>query len=408
MRDGLGEGLALLALLAAGAMQLAHADDWPQWRGPDRNGISKESGWLDHWPDEGPKITWKATVGLGFSSFVTKADRVYTMGHGQDVDTVFCLDTGSGKEIWKHSYPAELGDKYFPGGTTGSPTLDGNRLYTLSRWGDLFCFEAANGKILWSKNIQKETGIRIPDWGFTGAPFVYKNLLVLNIGDAGMGVDKNTGNVVWKSANKNAGYSTPLPFSQGTEPLVVIGSGQSYVAVNPENGKEAWRVRWMTEYGVNGADPLISGEKILISTGYGKGAGLFELAQNPPKEIWKSKVLRTQLSPGVIKDGFVYGMDGDTDDDGPLKCIELQTGKERWSEPKMGTGGLLIADGKFIVLSSHGELSVAPVSPDAFKPTARAQVLGGKCWTAPVLSNGRVYCRNSRGDIACVDLRGGK
>src|SRR3954470_25017335 len=160
----------LLTILASAAClcSIVRADDWPQWRGPDRNGVSTETGWLDHWPEEGPKIGWKATGGLGFSSFVIRRNRVYTMGHGQYMDTVFCFDTDSGKGVWKYSYPAELGDKYFPGGTTGSPTLDGNRLYTLSRWGDLFCFEASNGKVLWSNNIQKETGTRIPDWGFTG------------------------------------------------------------------------------------------------------------------------------------------------------------------------------------------------------------------------------------------------
>ena len=383
----------------------ASADDWMQWRGAHHDGTSREIGWLDHWPSEGPKILWKANVGLGFSSFVVRGDRVYTMGHGENVDTVFSFDATTGKEVWKQSYPAELGDKYFEGGTTGSPTLDGDRLYTLSRWGDLFCFEAATGKIIWTKNIQKETAVRVPDWGFTGAPFVHKDLLILNVGDAGMGVEKNSGKIVWKSADKNAGYSTPFPLQRGGEFLVVIGSAQSYVAVNPENGQEAWRVKWLTQYRVNAADPIISGDRMLVSTGYGKGAGLFDLSENPPKELWKSKVLRTQLNPGVLHGKFVYGMDGDTGDKGPLKCVEFETGKEQWAEPAMATGGLILVGDKLIVLSASGELVVAAASADGFKPIARAQVLGGKCWTAPVLANGRIYCRNSRGDIACVNVR---
>lgn len=392
------------ALTAALGSSAARADDWPHWRGPDRNGISKETGWLDHWPDDGPKIAWKANVGLGFSSFVSKGDRVYTMGHASDQDTVFCFAISDGQVRWKHSYPAELGDKYFEGGTTGCPTLDGNRLYTLSRWGDLFCFDATSGKVLWNKNVQQETQTPTPTWGFTGAPLVHQNLLILNVGEAGMAVDKNSGKIVWQSAKKNAGYSTPLPLAR-TPALVVMGSGDGYVAVNPETGKLAWKVRWLTEYGVNAADPIIDGTKMFISTGYGKGAGLFDISANPPKELWKSKVLRTQLSPAVRSGEFVYGMDGDTGDNGPLKCVEFATGKERWAQPRMGTGGLLIADGKLIVLSASGELMVAPVSPDAFTTTARAQVLGGKCWTAPVLANGRIYCRNSRGDLVCVDVR---
>jgi outer membrane protein assembly factor BamB len=386
----------------------SRGDDWPQWRGPERNGTSKEKGWLDHWESQGPRIAWKANVGLGFSSFVVRGDRVYTVGHGDEIDTVFCLDTESGKEIWKQSYPSELGDKFFEGGTTGSPTLDGNELYALSRWGDLSCFDAATGKVIWQKNVQKETGVRVPDWGFAGAPLVQNDLLVLNVGEGGMGVDKKSGKVVWKSANENAGYSTPLPITLGGKALVILGSGQGYVAFEPKTGKEEWRVRWLTQYGVNASDPIIAHDKMFISTGYGKGAGLFDLAENPPKEVWKSKVLRTQLNAGVFADGFVYGMDGDTGNNGPLKCVEFATGKERWAEDKMGTGGLILADGKLIVLRASGELLVAPVSPEAFKPTARAQVLGGKCWTAPVLANGRIYCRNSRGDIVCVDVRPGK
>lgn len=387
------------------ALFSARGDDWPQWRGPQRNGISQETGWAFQWPDEGPKVAWRAKVGLGYSTFVVAGGRAYTVGHAQGQDTVFCFDADSGKEIWKHSYKAELGDKYFQGGTTGTPTIEGDRLYWLSRWGDLFCFESANGKIVWEKNIQKETGVPIPDWGFSGAPYVYKSLLVLNVGDAGMAVEKGTGKVLWKSASKNPGYSTPVPLERGGDPLVVMGSSQAYVAVNPESGKEAWRVRWLTEYGVNAADPIISGDKMFISTGYGKGAALFDLNQKPPKELWKNKVLRTQLNAGVLFEGHVYGTDGDTGAKAPLKCVEFLTGKEVWSEPNFGTGGVTLADGKLIVLSAQGELMILPAATIGFQPTARAQVLGGSSWTAPVLANGRIYCRNSRGDVVCVDVR---
>ena len=397
-----------MVTLLAPVVSSVRADDWPQWRGPERNGISKESGWAFQWPDEGPKIAWKAKVGLGYSSFVVADGRAYTVGFANSQDTVFCFDANSGNELWKHSYKAELGDKYFQGGTTGTPAIEGNRLYWLSRWGDLFCFEAPSGKIIWEKNLHQEAKMPIPDWGFTGAPYVHKNLLVLNVGDAGLAVEKETGKIAWKSASKNPGYSTPVPIP-GTpgaaEPLLVFGSAQSYLAINPETGKEAWRVRWVTEFGVNAADPIISGDKMFIATGYGKGAALFDLNAKPPKEIWKKKVLRTQLNAGVLYEGHVYGTDGDTDDRASLKCVNFLTGQEVWSEPNIGTGGVMIADGKLIVLSAQGELMVLPASTVGFQPTARAQVLGGTSWTAPVLANGRIYCRNSRGDVVCVDVR---
>ena len=161
----------------------------------------------------------------------------------------------------------------------------------------------------------------------------------------------------------------------------------------------------MTQYGVNAADPIIQDQKMLLSSGYGKGAGLFDLTKNPPAEIWKSKELRTQLNGAVYFEGHVYGVDGDTTEKARLKCIEFATGKEKWSEPNIGSGGLTLADGKLIVLTGQGELMVLPASPAAFQPTARAQILGGTSWTAPVLANGRIYCRNSRGDVVCVDVR---
>jgi outer membrane protein assembly factor BamB len=396
------------SLCAFSLILLAHTSigaDWPQWRGPNRNGTSSETGWNSEWSGDA-KIAWNATVGLGFSSMVVSSGRLCTVGHAEGQDTVFCFDALTGKQLWKHSYPAELGDKYFEGGTTGTPTFDGNRLYWLSRWGDLFCFDAASGKILWSKNIAKETGVKVPQWGFTGAPLVHEKLLVLNAGEGGMGVDKQSGAIVWKSANKDdAGYSTPLPIRRGDTWLALLGSEKNYLAVDILSGKEAWRFKWLTQYGVNAADPIVNGDNIFISTGYGKGGALLKLSGGQPEELWKTKALRTQLNPAVFYNGHLYGPDGDTTRTADLKCLEFSTGAEKWAQPGFGTGGVIIADGKLIALNAAGELTIGAASPTEFKPTARAQVLGGKCWTAPVLANGIIYCRNSAGEIAAVDVR---
>jgi outer membrane protein assembly factor BamB len=381
------------------------AADWPQWRGPQRNGISPEKEWLDAWPASGPKIAWKAKVGLGFSSFVVGQGRAFTLGHADGQDTVWAFDAISGKELWKYSYPAELGDKFFEGGTTGTPTIADDRVFSLSRWGDLFCFEAASGKIVWSKNIQKETGARIPDWGFTGAPLVHENLLVLNVGDAGVALQKDTGKIVWSSTNKSAGYSTPLPVRRDGQWIGLIGNASAYVAVNLANGKEIWRAKWVTDFGVNAADPIVEGDQMFLCTGYGKGGALFKLGAGDPEQIWKTKKLRTQLNAAVLHQGHIYGVDGDTTERASLKCLEWATDDEKWAQPNFGSGGVIITDGKLIALSGAGELMVAPASSAGFKPTARAQVLGGKCWTAPVLANGMIYCRSSRGDVAVVDVR---
>ncbi|MEQ1859765.1 MAG: PQQ-binding-like beta-propeller repeat protein [Chthoniobacteraceae bacterium] len=384
------------ALLATSAPAI----DWPHFRGPARDGISAEKAWRSEWPGDVP-VAWKAEVGLGYSSIVVAKGRAATVGHADAKDTIFCFDATTGKSLWTHSHPSELGDKYYEGGTTGTPTFDGDRLYWLSRWGDLMCLDAATGKALWEKNIAKETGAPIPTWGYTGAPLVHGDLLVLNVGDAGTAVEKATGKLVWKSAAKDAGYSTPLPRGE----LALLANTEHYLAVDMKTGAEAWRFRWLTQYGVNAADPIVSGDRVFISSGYGKGAALLKLGGAAPEQLWKSKKLRTQLNAAVLHDGHLYGVDGDTTEKAPLKCLDFATGDEKWSEPGFGSGGVIIADGKLIALSGVGELMIAPASPAGFKPTTRAQVFGPKSWTAPVLANGLLYCRNNRGELVVLDLR---
>lgn len=378
----------------------AFADDWPCFRGPNHHGVSAEKGWKSTW-DGDPPVAWKAEVGLGMSSFVVAQGRAATSGHADGKDAVFCFDATTGKELWKHSYAAELGDKYYEGGTTGTPAFDGDRLYWLSRWGDLKALDASSGAVVWEKNIAKETGAPIPTWGFTGAPLVSGDLLVLNVGDAGCAVEKATGKLVWKSAAKDAGYSTPLPVGG----LAILSNGENYVAVNARTGAEAWRLRWLTQYGVNAANPIVSGDRLFISSGYGKGGGLLKLGGAAPELVWKTKKLRTQLNAAVLHEGHLYGPDGDTTEKATLKCLDFATGEEKWAEPGFGSGGVIVADGKLIALSGLGELLIAPADPTGFTPTTRSQVFGPKAWTAPVLANALLYCRNSRGEVVVLNLK---
>jgi outer membrane protein assembly factor BamB len=309
------------------------------------------------------------------------------------------------KQVWKHDYAADLGDKYYEGGTSATPTIENGKAYHLSRWGDLFCFDAATGKILWQKNIQQETEANIPDWGFSGSPLVSGKLLILNVGKAGTAVEKATGKLVWESDTANAGYSTPYPINVNGKAQVVLGSGRAYKGVDPTNGTVLWEHTWSTSYGVNAADPILDGTKLFISSGYNKGCALLDLASATPTEVWRSRVMKNQFNSCVLIDGHLYGSDGDYDKPNTFKCIDFATGTEKWKDDKTGFCSLTAtADGKLIIVSAKGELIIAKASPAKFEPISRTQVLSGRCWSAPVLANGRIYARNAAGQMVCLSV----
>jgi outer membrane protein assembly factor BamB len=402
--------LGLLALVPA--IFPLYAEDWPRWRGPDLNGISKEKTWTATWPTEGPKQLWKANVGLGFSSMTIANGRVFTTGNNDNQDTVYCFDADKGTLVWKHTYPCVLDPRFYEGGTSATPTVDGERVYTISKRGDVFCFEAATGKIQWQKNLIQELGLALPAndqdnwWGFSGSPLVRDNLLLLNAASDGVALNKSNGAIVWSNGKGFAGYSTPVPFRQNGKDLIVLAAAESIVAVSEKDGKVAWRYAWKTAYNVNAPDPIVSGNRIFISS-YRHGCALLQMKSDGVEKVYENRNINNHLNPCVLMDGFLYGIDGDAGYAGGLTCIEFATGALKWSEKSIGTGALMAAGNKLIVQSAKGELVIAEASPEGFKPLARAQVLGGKCWTVPVLANGRIYCRNSKGDLVCVDVRVG-
>jgi len=384
----------------------ASAIDWYRWRGPDLNGISKETGWSTSWPKEGPRQLWQASVGIGFSSVSVSKGRLFTIGNGAGKDTVFCFDAASGKELWKHSYECPLDAKYYEGGPGSTPTVDGNKVFTLSKCGHLFCFEAASGKVVWRKDLLEELGVKKPEWGFAGSPLVEGDWLILNLGEAGTAVDKRTGKVVWTSGKDIAGYATPVPFASGGDRAVAIFSGKALVAVRVKDGKELWRHPWVERWNINAADPIVVENQLFIST-FGRGCALLRLEGEVPTLVWTNNNMGNHFNSCVLLDGCIYGIDGNTDrSEKDLRCLDFKTGKVQWQYTGLGLGSLMVADGKLIVLSERGELVIAEASPKSFQPIARAQVLGGKCWTPPVLSNGRIYCRNARGKLVCVDVKG--
>ncbi len=381
------------------------AEDWYRFRGPRLDGVSSETAWTDDWPDGGPKIAWTASVGTGFSSVSVSAGRLYTIGNEGNVDTVYCLDAANGTEIWKHSYSSPTDPNEFEGGPTSTPTVDGDQVYTLGRRGDLFCLDKASGEVRWSLNVADKAGVRVPAWGFAGSPLVCDERLIVNVGDAGMGVDKQTGELVWASADKDAGYSSPVPMPGSDPRRVVIGSARSYVCVDVESGLERWRQKWLTTFGCNAADAIVSGDNVFLSSGYNRGSALLRILGDEPTIVWKNKEMQNQISSSLLIDGCLYGIHGDVASGAQLRCIEWASGEVKWTSDTVAPGGLTAAGDRLIILGDSGELVVAPASPAGFEVTSRYSVLDGKCWTTPVLSGGRIYCRAADGTLVCVDVR---
>jgi len=383
----------------------AQAEDWPQWRGPDRNGISKETGWLAKWPAEGPKKLWEASVGVGYSSMSVCKSRVYTMGNVNDTDAVSCFDAESGKPLWKHEYACQAKDPNGIHGTRCTPTVDGDRIYTVSRHGHFFCLDAATGKVIWLKDFKKDLGGVTPKWGFAGSPLIEKGWVLSEIsspdGASVVAFDKLTSAVVWKNGSDRAGYSSLIAFDNGGERCFAQFSTDHIIGRRMKDGSELWRLPWKTDYGVNAATPIIEGDQMFLSSGYGFGCALLRIAPTGATEIWRNKNMRNHVNSCVLVDGYLYGYD-----EGNLKCLDWKTGNVKWATKEYGKGSLIAADGKLILYSQSGKLGLAEVSPDAFKPIASFQALGGKnTWASPALANSRIYVRNLD-TLAAFDVKG--
>jgi outer membrane protein assembly factor BamB len=382
---------------------IAAGVDWYRWRGPDLNGISTETGWSAAWPAGGPKKLWEAQVGIGFASFSVSDGRVFTTGHANKKDTVYCFDAATGKELWKYSFSHPLGDKYYEGGTSATPTVDGKVVYSLSKQGHLFCFDIATGKIVWANNLAEDHGAKVPEWGFASSPVVVSNLLLLNAGTAGLALNKNTGHPVWNNGKEAAGYASAVPFVADGQRRVAIFGAKALYALDLASGKKLWEYPWKTSYDVNAADPIFIGNRVFLSSSYGKGCGLVEFKGGQAMKVYENKYMRNHFNSCVLIGDHLYGTTGESGQASYLMCLDLKTGQPKWQEKSVGLGALMAADGKLIVQGETGELLIVKAQPEKFEALARAKVLTSKrCWTTPVLSQGRIYCRSSEGQVVCL------
>lgn len=384
------------------AIGLATADgeDWPNWRGPRFDGVSPESV-PAALPGSLP-VAWRAKVGTGFSSFAVVGDCVLTMGNANDRDTVWCFDVDTGEVRWKHSYACELDPLYYEGGPGATPTVHEGVVYTLSKKGHAFRLDLETGTVEWARDLVADHGFELPEWSFAGSPFIEGDRVILNVGRGGIALDLATGATVWKGSEETSGYATAVPFGAETH---LLFSAKSLLGLDPQEGKIRWEFPWKCSRDVNAADPIVIGQnRFVLSNSNGTVlVAAPEESGGEPEVIWENKDLKWYFNPGVRIGEHLYSLHGTTHRPTELTCTEVATGKTVWAEEGFGSGGL-VAAGRTVVLFDLGVLTLFEASPEGFEPRFRQKLLDGKCWTAPVIANGRIYVRNAAGEIACVSL----
>jgi outer membrane protein assembly factor BamB len=429
--------LALTCLTRAGL-----ADDWPQWMGPQRDDIWRETGILDKFPPGGPKVKWRVPVAWGYAGPSVADGRVYVMDYVTDADVrklnapmnrpkvagkerTRCLDANTGNVLWTHEYDCPYQISY-PGGPRCTPTVQGGKVYTLGSEGNLFCLDAKKGDVIWSKDFKKDYGAKTAIWGFASHPLVDGQRLFCVVGGQGsiaVAFDKDTGKELWKSLSaKQPGYCPPTMIEAGGKRQLLIWDGDNLNGLEPESGKPYWSVPLAPGSAMSIMAPRQLGKYLFASGAFG-AALVLELAADKPevKEVWRaskqSQALYAINSTPFLEDGMIYGVD----QPGQLRGVKLETGERVWEAiepvsdtPKpQGSGTVfLIKNGdRFFLFNEKGELIIAKLTPKGYEQIDKCKLLEptnnafGRdvVWSHPAFANKCIYARNDK-EIICASL----
>lgn len=379
--------------------------NWPQWRGPNRDGISKETGLLKEWSKDGPPLVWKASgAGRGYSSFSIANGKLYTMGLRGDREFVVAFDIATGKEAWAtphgSAFRNDRGD-----GPRGTPTIDGDRIYALGGNGDLSALDARTGKLVWSKNVLREFGGSNITWGISESPLVLGNKVLVNAGAPGasmVALNKTDGSVIWKSQSDEPGYSSAIPVDINGLTQVVFFTAQRAVGLDVRDGRLLWEYGKPSNNVANVATPIARANRIFISSDYGTGGGVVEIKpDNKAQEIYFTKEMRNHHSSSVLIGDYLYGFSSSI-----LTAMKFDTGEIAWRDRSVGKGSLVYADGNLYCLSENGVVGLVEATPTGYKEKGRFRIQQGSLptWAHPVVAGGRLYLRD-QDTIYSFDVR---
>jgi outer membrane protein assembly factor BamB len=392
----------------------ARADDWPQFLGPHRDGVSAEKNLVDRFPKGGPKVVWQRDVGEGYSGAVVAGERLVLFHRVADDEVVECLNASTAKPLWKFASHTHFEDgQTRVNGPRATPVIVGNKVVTLGAEGALHCLSLDKGEKIWSRSLTKDYGASLGYFGIGTSPIVEQNKVLVNVGGKQAGIvafDLDTGKEIWKATSDPASYASPTVCTVDGARRAVFFTRTGVVVVDPANGAVKYQQRWRArnDASVNGASPLVIGDLAFFSASYDTGALLIKLRKDGADKIWEDEsVLSNHFNTCVHHDGHLYGFDGRVDSrTAPtFRCVELKTRKVKWEKTDFGNGSMILADGQLILLTEKGDLVLAQASPTAFQENARFRLLdNGPCRAQIALANGRLYARDQK-KLVCADLQ---
>lgn len=404
-----------------------NAGDWPQWRGPNRDGISKETGLLKKWPQGGPPLAWKATgLGEGYSSVSVARGRLFTMGTREGKETVFALEASSGKEVWaKAVAPARRHDGGGAPGPRCTPTVDGDLLYALGIGGDLACLEAKIGTEVWRKDLSGDFNGKAPTWGYSESPLVDGDRVLCTPGGEAtiVALDRKSGGLLWKASIPRGKAGTLFDQQSGFDgaeysSIIVapVGAVKQYVqllktgvaGISARDGKFLWRYNKTANGTANIATPVFHAGCVFTATSYSTGAGLVKLEARgggmSAKEIYFTKEMKNHHGGVVLVGEYLYGFD-----EGDLRCLDFKTGKTIWNakEKSVGKGSIVFADGHLYTRSENGPVALVEATPRRYLEKGRFDQpdrSGKNSWPHPALAGGRLFLRD-QDILLCYDVK---
>ena len=405
------------------------SQDWPDWRGVNRDGTWTETGVVDKFNSQSLVPVWSVPIGSGYSGATVSKGKVYItdlIKKPSQTEGVLCFDEKTGEKIWEFRYPCEYTGVGYPAGPRASVVINNDKAYSLGTMGNLFCFDARNGNVIWRKDLNKEYEIRMPIWGISATPLIVDDEIILQISGSNnacvISLDKETGKEKWRNLEDIAAYSAPVIIKKNGTAVVVVWTENSLSGLNPKTGEIFWRIPWDVGSGMSISTPVLYNDHIFVSCFY-SGSMLVKLNENytSAQKVWQrcgesernTDALHCVMNTPIIIDDYIYGVDSY----GELRCLEFSTGnriwedftavkKDRWANIHFIQNG-----NKTWMFNEHGELIISELSPKGFNEISRTKIIEptkeqlprGVTWSHPAFANKHVFVRNDN-KLICNDL----